>query len=369
MHFKSLRNAFTLIELLVVIAIIGILIALLLPAVQKVRDAANRTKCANNMKQMGLVLNNYHDNHNTFPPGVQNPDERPSYTGPAHGYHPWWSWMALTMEYYEQGNLYKQADAWAHSGGNKYWPWGIPSKGSTQNPVLGSTVQMWICPADDRTSYAKLFPELGGASDPLRVAFTAYLGVSGIRDADSVLTPGGPTPSVGHPQGVLFLMSKIRIAQISDGVSNTLMVGERPPSSDLFWGWWFAGAGYPYTAWTKNEAWYYTGKPGGSPPGWTKFTQKGTGDVFLGAREDDYWNWSKQSAEGKLDPVCAGPMKLGFAPGTLSSFCDQVHFWSLHPGGGNFLLGDGSVRFLTYAQDNILPQLCTREGNDIATGF
>src|SRR5262249_25144573 len=114
------RVGFTLIELLVVIAIIAILIGLLLPAVQKVRGAAARIQCANNLKQMGLALHNYHDVNQRFPPALNN-SERPT-----TGYYPYWSWMARIMPYYEQDNLYKQADAWAHTGPGSYpwWPWG-----------------------------------------------------------------------------------------------------------------------------------------------------------------------------------------------------------------------------------------------------
>src|SRR5688500_18262243 len=123
------RLGFTLIELLVVIAIIAILIGLLLPAVQKVRSAAARLQCQTNMKQFGLALHNYHDVNGAFPSGVQNPSEYPAGTGVNQGWRPYWSWMALMMPYYEQDNLYKQAETWARSGNPSgapytWWPWG-----------------------------------------------------------------------------------------------------------------------------------------------------------------------------------------------------------------------------------------------------
>src|SRR5256885_204430 len=147
----SRRLAFTLIELLVVIAIIAILIGLLLPAVQKVRDAAARAKCQNNMKQIGIALHNFHGVYGQFPSGVQNPSERPLGTGKNQGYHPYWSWMALMMPFYEQDNLYKTADAFAHTGdpaGAPYtwWPWGgfWLSPMTPANPALGVKVQTLI---------------------------------------------------------------------------------------------------------------------------------------------------------------------------------------------------------------------------------
>jgi prepilin-type N-terminal cleavage/methylation domain-containing protein/prepilin-type processing-associated H-X9-DG protein len=309
---RTRRSAFTLIELLVVIAIIGILIALLLPAVQKVRDAANRTKCSNNMKQMGLLLHNYHDVNGRFPPGVQ--------TAAADSYHQWWSWMASSMQYYEQDNLYKVADDFAHNVNPD--PWRGP------NPALATTVKLWVCPADPRTDIATTVNDIYGG--PIKVAFTEYLGVSGIA-----FNPQDSSP----PAGVFYQGSKTRIAEVTDGLTNTLFVGERPPSQDLDFGWWFAGAGVDLN-----------------------HTQNGTGDVVLGAREVRYWQYCSNH---NTDPgSCQIPNKVGLQPGNLNDTCDQAHFWSLHANGSNFLLGDGSVRFVTYSFDSILPQLCTRAGGE-----
>jgi len=320
---RTRRSAFTLIELLVVIAIIAILIGLLLPAVQKVRDAAARAKCQNHLKQIGLALHNHHDTLGSLPPGVSRASSNPRL-------FEYWSWQAKILPFIEQDNLYRLADDWQRKTGSYqtgtpayyWWPWGdfwANWATAQPNPALGTLLETYQCPADTRVLSVS-------TQDGMRIAFTSYLGVSGIRG--DLINQGKPPGD-----GILYwksgpggIIEGVKLVDIVDGTSNTFMVGERPPSADLEYGWWFAGAGYD-----------------GS----------GTGDVVLGARD-----------VGLASALGCPSSKVGLQMGRINDPCDQVHFWSLHAGGVNFLRGDGSVRMVPYGTDRILPALVTRNGGE-----
>src|SRR5579884_1291419 len=202
------RAGFSFIELLVVIAITGTLVALLLPAVQKVRAAADRLACTNNMKQIGLALHNYHDSHASLPPGFTSDHAGESF--------PHITWLTRLLPFIEQEPL------WDHTvAAYDYLP--IPYD-DPPHIGFGLPMRVYSCPADSRVSAP---PQL--THNGRRPALTSYVGVLGT--------------DCYHPTGVLYLDSHVRLTDIIDGSSNTIMVGERPPSPDLWYGWWYTGYG------------------------------------------------------------------------------------------------------------------------------
>jgi prepilin-type N-terminal cleavage/methylation domain-containing protein/prepilin-type processing-associated H-X9-DG protein len=194
MH-RRVRPAFTLIELLVVIAIIGVLVGLLLPAVQKVREAANRTRCVNNLKQMGLALHSYHDALTSFPPGYSASAAYPDTT-------PGWGWPAFILPYIEQDNLYRQIDF---------------SQPIQSTSAVQAVLVLFRCPSDIVPSAP--FSLTDATSAPVCTAGpTSYAATVG-QDASEVDAPTG--------DGIFYRNSRTRIADIIDGTSNTTMAGDR----------------------------------------------------------------------------------------------------------------------------------------------
>jgi prepilin-type N-terminal cleavage/methylation domain-containing protein/prepilin-type processing-associated H-X9-DG protein len=310
------RSAFTLVELLVVIAIVAVLIGLLLPAVQKVRAAAARMQCGNHLKQIGLGLHSYHDAHGKLPPAhCQDPSSISHYRNRPGPPDNWFyiSWMARILPYVEQGNVHYHIRPGE-------WAWWHPE---TPVPGLGylNSVRMGLyrCPSDPTKPTALVS---GYPGEPEQeVALTSYLGVNG---SDQF-----------RFDGLLHVNSRVKLTDVTDGTSNTLLVGERPPVYGGFVGWWFAGSGwYP---------WF------------------GAADVVLGSNERIAVNGAS-TPDGKASHYQPGRL------GDPNDFDDPHawHFWSLHPGGSNFLFADGAVRFVPYGVGgDVVRALATRAGGEV----
>ncbi len=272
------------------------LVGLVLSAVQNVRRAAARLACQNNLKQLALGLHQYHDANNTFPPGHRsflNPD-RLAFSG----------WTLSVLPYVEQQTLYDRALVAYRTAPVPFF--------NPPHTGFNTVVPVFNCPADDRVRS----PQLATRTNKY-VAFTSYLGVSGKNYATK--------------DGVFYQNSRINMLGISDGTSNTLMLGERPPSADFQFGWWYAGIGQRLT---------------------------GSGDHVLGVRE------------ANLLPIATGsrcgPGNYPFRASRFDDQCGMFHFWSPHADGANFAVADGSIRFLRYSANDLMPALASRAGGEVA---
>jgi prepilin-type N-terminal cleavage/methylation domain-containing protein len=214
-HNRQNRRAFTLIELLVVIAIIAVLLGLLLPAVQKVREAANKTKCLNNLHQIGLALHMYHDSQNSFPPGyLFDPSIKASlgrilHRPPTKSFslpnRPGWGWAAFLLPHLEQEALDKQID---HS---------LPVESLQFLAQRTTILKVYVCPSDQSTGVYTLLNQKGVALVDL--ATNSYAACFGSTN------PPADAPVIGD--GIFYRNSTTRIADILDGTSYTIAVGER----------------------------------------------------------------------------------------------------------------------------------------------
>lgn len=308
------RWGFTLIELLVVIAIVGVASALALAAVQQSRSAASRMACSSNFRQIGLGLHGHQAAHGTFPP--QSPAPRNmrevNYASQGIGY------QVYILPYIERQALWDRIVTAYATDPNPLSP---PHAG-----LRDTAIAEYICPADSRLLAAR--GQASGAD--VLLAYMSYPAVTGS----------------GHrPKSGLFGAGRgLAPSAITDGLSQTLAVGERPPPDGLGIGWWYTTHDY-----------------GRMPQASTDYELMVDSGVSLDDRQC-----------GGIPVPWADPPGsrfYPFGPGTTRNECDRNHFWSLHPGGANFLMADGSVRFIRYSAASQVRWLATIAGGETIGEF
>jgi prepilin-type N-terminal cleavage/methylation domain-containing protein/prepilin-type processing-associated H-X9-DG protein len=318
------RRGFTLIELLVVIAIIAVLIALLLPAVQAAREAARRSQCVNNLKQMGLALHNYHDALGAFP--MSYVAFQPFKDG-ATDTSPGWAWSSLILAQLEQGTVFNAAN------------FSMAVESPVNSTVAQTSMNVYLCPSDPMPGGPYGVTNASGTTLAL-VSPTSYATCVGNDAADS--TTGLNNDGIGN--GVMYRDSKIRLADITDGSSQTILVGER--------------------AWSINEG------------TWVGVVTNGV------------------IRRGPANPCPNTGAAYYLAATLVQAHCNVLNtiqdpdgglddYSSRHPGGANMLFGDGSVKFLKSVLGNngqradgstiyspaslILQALGTRAGGEVVS--
>jgi len=332
------RQAFTLIELLVVIAIIAILIGLLLPAVQKVREAAARMSCSNNLKQLGLALHNFHDQQQRLPPGSAN--DMPPF-GQATGAQWGSSWKVYILPFIEQDNIFRQ---WVFNSASGYQ--NISPNLTLVNRV---TIKTYRCPSSPLPDFYTSSNNNGQI-----LMFSSYTGVAGSTSETALATVAGCCDSGGSgimaSGGVLILNGKLAITAMTDGTSNTIMVGEQSDHVRDANGAPIPGA---YGAITSQ-----------GPHGWTM----GCSSTSTGVTDVRVFNTSTTryqiNQRGIVSNGTTGSTGVNQNTGM------NIPFSSGHSGGANMLMGDGSVRFMSNSTAlATLQWLSTRAGGEVLPNF
>jgi prepilin-type N-terminal cleavage/methylation domain-containing protein/prepilin-type processing-associated H-X9-DG protein len=315
---RRMHRGFSLIELLVVIAIIGVLVGLLLPAVQAAREAARRTQCVNNLKQLGLALTSYQDQLGSFPVTSVRYQGDPTCIG--CGYGALYTFRTLILPQIEQAPLYD-----AINFHYIYSPYGMgDTRGIPVNSTVAATlVSVYACPADRMGTAGRV--GYGSGNTNAVVPDSNYLACAGTRIVQGN-TWGGTGPSVaGASEGAMYEFRAVRVQEMTDGLSNTILLGEYGRGSSAVGGSnWFAA--------------------------WADSVQRVT-------------------SAGINKPYSSLP----FAAFVLASQDAPMHgpqsfvaFGSYHPGGANFTLCDGSVRFIKESTDlRVLSALGTKAGGEV----
>jgi len=299
-------RAFTLIELLVVIAIIGVIIALLLPAVQAAREAARRAQCSNNLKQMGLAFHSYHSAYDTFPPGYITKTLTNQVDSPETG--PGWGWGTMILNDLEQKPLYNAVN------------FSLPLTDPGSPTVRTAILSVFLCPSSTGGNSAVTLNDASGNSLTKDLSPGQYVASAGQWEVEEF-------PAQNN--GIFYRNSRVGLRDITDGSSSTLMVGERSRNvADATW----VGV-IPYARVCTN-------------PKWPIQTCETANVMILGH--------TGPSPDQRWVDV---PNYKGAGPDD---------FWSLHPGGCNFLFADGSVRFIKESVNpKIFSYLSTRAGNEV----
>jgi prepilin-type N-terminal cleavage/methylation domain-containing protein len=320
---RSNRRGFTLVELLVVIAIIGILVALLLPAIQAAREAARRTQCVNNMKQIGIALHNYHDTYRKLPYGSFNLRE----AWPSSGTN----WRTLILPFMEQGTIHDQL-TFSSNPAVHFMAGGA----ANPNALAGNDVlRRLILPAYRCPS--TVVPEVGGHNNDLAMNVT-YVGVQGAARPIPGSNPDAGTRDCNHGwscnNGLLVANQAFGLNTATDGTANTLLVAEQS-----------ALVGMANLTSNYYGAWYGSRHP------------RPLDDPNCG----DLWQ--------------TGTSCIRFAPNsqivqtgaTEAMYRNNTHWNSLHPGGINVLVADGAVRFITNDIDfvNLKRLACRYDGEPV----